>query len=726
MPRMHSAADPSWGPRADLDVLNRDIPRVDGPAKVTGRAEYSHDVRAKGLLYARLVVYPRARGKVESIDVSGALAVPGVLWAKALKEAGANVFYQGADSVLAAVAAETLEALDDGVRAVKAVVKAETKSVVTRKAALADDAPVVARQRDAESNISGLRERGDAAKAEAALAAADVQVDLTFEIPVQHHVCLETHGQVIVPADELVDGRRATVYASSQAVKSEPQGFAPALGLQQREVRVITQHMGGGFGSKFGGGVEAQVAGMIVKETQRPVHLLLPRDQEFSLAGNRSGAHARVRAGASRDGVLTALVGEVDRLGGLGGGSFAALPYIYKVGESATTMRSVHTATDPNRAMRAPGHPQASFVMESVVDALAYAAGVDPLAFRKQNLADAIWHRQLDRVAAELGWAAHPNHTAPGKPDQRGIARGIGFAVSTWGSTAQDSAKCQLVVFPDGSIESRTATQDLGTGARTYVAAIVAEELGLQVADVKAVIGDSDLPANVASGGSVTTGSSAPAIKHAAHLARVALEAKLEVALDAPGAVFVWKDGHVHVKDDAQKKIAWKRVAGLLQEPLDVTGSFQQSLHAGSIHGAQGALVEVDTLTGRVNVLKMVCVQDQGLPLNRLALRSQINGGMVQALSYALMEQRVHDEATGYLLTDNLNSYLIAGCQEIGEIVAIIDDDEERPTLCGMAEAPIVPGQSAIANAIFNACGARLTTLPFSPDNVLTALHGKV
>jgi len=721
MPREHRTADPSWGPRADLDILNRDIPRVDGPDKVTGRAKYSHDMRAPGLLYARLIVYPRTRGKVESIDVSGALAVPGVVWAKALKAAGANVFYQGADSVLAAVAAETLEALDDGVRAVKFVVKADSKAVVTHKGALANDAPVVARQRDAQSNISGLRERGDTAKTEAALAASDVQVDLSFEIPVQHHVCLETHGQVIVP-----DERGATVYASSQAVKGEPQGFAGALGLKQSEVRVITQHMGGGFGSKFGGGIEAQVAGQIVQETKRPVHLLLTRDQEFSLAGNRTGVVARVRAGASKDGALTALAAEVDRLGGLGGGSFAALPYIYKVGEMATKMRSVHTATDPNRAMRAPGHPQASFVMESVVDALAYAAGKDPLEFRKLNLPDPIWQRQLDRVATELGWPAHPHHTAPGKPDARGIARGIGFAVSAWGSSAQDNAKCQVVVFPDGSVESRTATQDLGTGARTYVAAIVAEELGLQVADVEPVIGDSDLPVNVASGGSVTTGSSAPAIKHAAHLAREALEAKLEAVLGAAVGGYVWKGGHVHVKDDTTKKLAWKQVAGLLQEPLDVTGSFQQSLHAGSIHGAQGALVEVDTLTGRVNVLKMVCVQDQGLPLNRMALRSQINGGMVQALSYALMECRVHDEATGYLLTGNLESYLIAGCQEIGELVAIIDDDEERPTLCGMAEAPIVPGQSAIANAIFNACGARLTTMPFSPDNVLTALHGKV
>lgn len=721
MPRPNHAADPSFGPRAELDVLNRDIPRVDGPEKVTGRAKYSHDVRAEGLLYARLVTYPRARGTVEAIDVAPALAIPGVVWAAALKEPGAEVLYQGADSVLAAVAAETLEALGDGVRAVKVKVAAAANPVVTREAALADGAPVVARGRNAASNASGESGRGDEAKAEAALAAAHARVEFTLEIPVQHHVCLETHGQVIVPEE-----RGATVYASSQAVKSEPQGFAGALGLKQAEVRVITQHMGGGFGSKFGGGVEAMVCGRIVQETRRPVHLLLTRDQEFSLAGNRTGAFARIRAGAAADGTLSGLVAEVDRLGGLGRGSFAALPYIYPVADAFTRMRSVHTATDPNRAMRAPGHPQASFVMETAVDALAYATGLDPLAFRKKNLPDPVWHRQLDRVARELGWDAHPHRTAPGKPDARGIARGIGFGVSVWGAGAQDNARCQVVVFPDGSVESRTATQDLGTGARTYVAAIVAEELGLQVKDVKPVIGDSDLPVNVASGGSVTTGSSAPAIKDAAHQAREALEAKLEPVLGAPVGEYVWRDGAVRRRDDPAKSLTWKAVAGLLQEPLEVLGEFRQQLHAGGIHGAQGALVEVDTMTGRVKVLKMVCVQDQGLPLNRLALRSQINGGMVQSLSYGLLEQRVHDEATGYLLTENLNSYLIAGCQEIGELVAIVDDDEERPTVCGMAEAPIIPGHAAIANAIYNACGVRLTRMPFSPDNVLTALYGKV
>jgi xanthine dehydrogenase YagR molybdenum-binding subunit len=410
----------------------------------------------------------------------------------------------------------------------------------------------------------------------------------------------------------------------------------------------------------------------------------------------------------------------------MGGGSLPTHPYIYGVGTAWVNSRSVHTATDPNRAMRAPGHPQASFGMESLVDALAYAAGVDPMEFRKQQLGGqgVAPPTRPRRGGARL--AGPPEPHAAGKPDVRGIARGIGFGVSQWGGGAQDSAKCDVVVFPDGAIESRTATQDLGTGARTYVAAIVAEELGLQVSDVTAVIGDSDLPTNVASGGSVTTGSSAPAIKDAAHRMREALEAKLEPVLGAPVGGYVWKGGRVHARSDAQKGLAWREVAALLQDPLTVQGSFVPSLHAGAIHGAQGALVEVDTLTGRVKVLKMVCVQDQGLPLNRIALRSQINGGMIQALSYGLLEERVIDEANGFMLTNNLDTYLIAGCQEIGEIVSIIDDDEERPSLCGMAEAPIIPGHAAIANAIFNACGARLTKMPFTPDNVLTAIHGKV
>jgi len=493
------------------------------------------------------------------------------------------------------------------------------------------------------------------------------------------------------------------------------------------EIRVVMPHMGGGFGSKLGLGREGAIVARVANETGRPVHLMLDRSQEFTMTGNRSGSRQTIKIGADEDGLLVAMSLDAERHGGVGGGALPGPPYIYRIEGEGTVLsriRPVHTATQTSVAMRAPGHPQASFGMESALDELAYALDMDLVEIRMRNLGSPIHHRQLVRVAEEIGWEDHPNRSQPGEA-VNGIAVGIGFGVSTWGSGARD-AKCDVTVRPDGTVVSATATQDLGTGARTYVAAIVAEELGLPVEKVTPRIGDSSLPPSVGSGGSVTTGSSAPAIKDAAHKAREALEERLVDVLEAPVGGYVWKAERVAVKDDPERSLSWIEVCALLREPLVVNGAFQRSLYQGGIHGAQAARVEVDTLTGRVKVLKMVTCQDQGLPLNRLALRSQINGGMIQALSYGLLERRVFDEQDGYLLSDNMDHYKIAGCQEMPELVALIDDEDERESLCGMAEAPVIPGHSAIANAIHNACGVRLTRMPFTADNVLEAIHGKI
>jgi xanthine dehydrogenase YagR molybdenum-binding subunit len=717
------SSEPSWGKRSDLDVLNRDIPRVDGPVKATGQAVYTHDVRLPNMLWARLLIHPVPRAEIESIGLEAASEMPGVVHIEALKEPGDAVRYMGDDAVLAVVAAETPDQAADALRAIE--VKARRLApVVTPEQALEEGAPVVSRRRNADSNVGRANERGDEALADAALAGAVAVVERSFEIPVQHHVCLETHGHVIQPAP---DDEPVTVYASTQSVGGTPRGLARTLGRDASRIRVLTPHMGGGFGSKFGPGLEGALAARIANATGRPVHLMLTRSDEFAIAGNRSGSRQTLKVGAGSDGRLVGLKLQADKLGGVSGGSLPGPPYIYTVEDEAAVsskIRSVHTATDGSRAMRAPGHPQASFAMEAAMDELAYLLGMDLVEMRIRNLESEVHHRQLRRVAEEIGWGEHPHRDRPGSAEN-GRAVGIGFGVSVWGPGGR-SSRCDVTVRPDGSVVSATATQDLGTGARTYVAAIVAEELGLTVGMVEARIGDSDLPPSVTSGGSVTTGSSAPAIKDAAHKARESLEVLLEDVLEAPVGSYVWKDGQVSVRGDASRSLPWIAVCALLREPLVAQGEFREFLHEGRIHGAQAAKVEVDTLTGRVKVLKMVTCQDQGLPLNRLALRSQINGGMIQALSYGLLEQRVFDEQDGFLLSDNLDLYKIAGAQEIPEMVALIDDEDERPSVCGMAEAPVIPGHSAIAGAIHNACGARLTRMPFTADNVLETLYGKI
>ncbi|MEM8709512.1 MAG: xanthine dehydrogenase family protein molybdopterin-binding subunit [Planctomycetota bacterium] len=718
-----SVSEPSWGKRANLDVLNRDIRRVDGPEKVTGRAVYTHDVRLPNMLYARVLKHPVPRAKIKSVDVEAARTLPGVVHIHIEKEPGSEIRYSGDDSIIAVVAGETPEAALDGVRAI-AVEAENLPPVVSAAAAKADGAPLVNYGRGATSNLASASESGDRAEVDAALSAAAASVELDIEIPIQHHVCLETHGHVVDPVER--DGF-VHVYASTQNVSGMPGQFRRTLDRNADSIRVLTPHMGGGFGSKFGAGLEGALAARVARETGRPVHMMLSRSDEFTMAGNRSGSIQKIRLGADAEGKFVAVDLDAEKLGGTGRGSLPGAPYMYEVPQVASRVVSVKTATDSNRAMRAPGHPQASFGMESAVDMVAYALKLDLVEIRKRNLGSPTHHRQLDRVAAEIGWNDHPNRTAPGRADEGGKAIGIGFGVARWGPGGR-SSQCDVTVNPDGTVVSATATQDLGTGARTYVAAIVAEELGLKVGDVTPRIGDSQLPPSVASGGSVTTGSSAPAIKDAAHQARVALEEKLEPVLGAAPGGYVWRDGRVSVKGAAAdaESLSWTAVCALLREPLTVRGKFKQSLYQGNIHGVQAAKVEVDTLTGRVRVLKMVAMHDQGLPLNRMALRSQINGGLIQGLSYGLLEERVFDEQDGYLLSDNLDLYKIAGAQEMPELVAIIDDDDERESVCGMAESPIIPGHSAIANAIHNACGVRLTKMPFNSANVLEALYGKV
>ena len=703
--------DEAWPSRGSLVLLNHDLPRVDGPAKVSGRARYTHDVRLPGMLYARVLLCPLPRAAV-TLDLEAAKKIPGVAAVWSIGPAETSFVGQP----IAVAAAPTAEIAEDAIRAI--VVKLAPKPwAVDPAQALAPGAP----EARSGGNTSKDSTAGDEKDALAALASADAKVEATYTLPIQHHACLETHGVVV----DYRGGEEATVYGSTQGTFTVHDEAAGELGLPKSRVTAIVDHMGGGFGSKFGLRPLGQVACKLAKELKRPVHLMLDREAEFLTAGNRSGSRQVLRGGASKDGRLVAFVGDVWKLGGQGGGSFpGGRPYIYGFEKSFLRVRSVYTNTDSSCAMRAPGHPQASFGMESLVDELAYKVGVDPLTFRKNNLKDAVYHRQLDAVAREIGWDAHPNKTAPATLAD-GIGVGIGFAVATWGGGGGDGTEVDARIERDGSVVVSVGTQDLGTGVRTYVAAIVAEELGLPLDAVVARIGDSRLGRATPSGGSTTTASLAPAVKDAATKLRKAFAERLAPTLKVDAAKIRFFGGKVADEQDPKRSLAWKQAcAALGADGISARGTFQADLQSSGVHGAQAAKVEVDTLTGRIRVQKMVAMQDCGLPLNRMAVRSQMQGGMVQSLSYGLLEGRVIDPAGGWALNANFEDYKLAHAFEIPEMVALIDDEDARPVI-GLAEPSVIPGHGAIANAVFNACGARIRDLPMTPDKVLAAL-GKV
>jgi len=264
-------------------------------------------------------------------------------------------------------------------------------------------------------------------------------------------------------------------------------------------------------------------------------------------------------------------------------------------------------------------------------------------------------------------------------------------------------------------------TQDLGTGTRTFTRAIVAEEFGLQVTDVKEEIGSSKLGGANSSGGSTTAASLAPAVKDGAYKARMAFAEKVGPLLDnAKPEEITFRNGNVIAKG---KTLTWKQACNALPSAgVTARGVWRTELQAAGIHGAAFAEVEVDVETGQIRPIKMVHVQDGGLPLNRLTMESQINGGMIQSLGMALWEGRVMDAQLGMQLNPGFGDYKLPGTLEMPELIPIIDDDDKREVVIGIAEGCIIPALGAVINAVFSACGVRVRELPITPDKILMGL----
>jgi len=706
-------AGPGWGPNDKHTLLNHRLTRVDGPLKVTGNAIYTYDVRLPKMLYGRILRCPHGHARVKKVDSAAALAMPGV---KAVIQAPLTEF-RFAGSPVAAVAATTPELAHDAVRAL--VIDYEVlPHVVMAADALKPDAPEVLPKNPGKPDEKNLRlanKSGDADKVEAALKNCDAVVEAEYLTPRIHHACLETHGLVV----DYSGGGSATIYATTQGTFTIPKDAADALGLPESSVTATVQHMGGGFGSKFGIGIEGGLACLLSKETKTPVKLMLTRYDEFVMAGNRSGSWQKFRAGANKDGTLVAVKARQYRLGGVGRGSQAGQPYaVYSAGEVYREVYSLHTNEDSSIAMRAPGHPQASFAMESLLDELAYKIGMDPVAFRKKNMRDKVYHRQLDRGAREIGWEKRSGNPGGGAGPRQ---RGMGCAAGTWGGGGNDRCKVDVTVSRDGSVVVAVGTQDLGTGTRTFTRAIVAEELGLQIKDVVEQIGNSKLGSANDSGGSTTAASLSPSVKDAAIKTRLALAERLSPLLgNAKPEEISFTGGNII---GGGKSLSWKQACTALPA-AGVTGHgvWRSDLQATGVHGVSFAEVEVDIETGKVQPIKLIQVQDGGLPLNRLTMESQINGGMIQALGMAFWEGRVMDAQLGLQLNPGFGDYKLPGSLEMPELVPIIDDDDKREVVIGIAEAAIIPALGALANAVFNACGVRVRELPITPDKILMGL----
>lgn len=707
-------ADPKYHWPDHQSVLGTPVKRLDGPEKVTGRARYTFDINRPGMLYGRIVRSPHPHARIVSIDLAAARRAPGVkaamVWRDPANPERNTVMYQGDE--IAAVAADTEERAIDAARLVKVEYEVLPHLTLVDQA-LAGNAPEIFKGGNVRQGA--VQETGDLA---AGFKEAAHVVEETYSTHVITHVCLESHGTVCE-----WDGDQLTAWVSTQGISAAREGFASGLQIPSANVRVITQYMGGGFGSKMAPDAQGLICARLAKEAKAPVKLMLDRKEEHLATGNRPSATARVKAGVSADGMLTAFDAETWGTGGAGAAAGFPLPYIYQFPNRRRTHKDVYINTGQQRPMRAPGHPQGSFVTEVLMEELADRVNMDPIEFRIKNLPpeapNAMWGAYLRRGAAEFGW---DKRHKTGDPAPGPIKTGMGVAINTWGGGGRGPSQARCEIASDGLVVVKCGTQDLGTGTRTLIAVIAADTLGLPASAVRPEIGDTMFPISGGSGGSTTAAAVSPAVRIAVVNALDALKEKVAPTLGVEPAALVAAGGRIHVRDNPSKGLAWNDACKLLAtQPISVEGNWQPGLSSVTTSGVQFAEVSVDVETGIVKVKRVLAIQDCGLIVSRLTAESQVYGGIVGSLNFALFEDRILDRNTGQMVNPNMEWYLLAGMSDVPQIDVRLVDQPERGVI-GIGEPPTVSTAAAITNAVRNAIGVTVRSLPLTPAKILQTL----
>lgn len=686
---------------AATKYISHSTKRIDAPAKLTGQARYSSDIQYNGLLYGMILRSKWPAAKILAVNLDQARQVPGIKAAVTLKDFPQTIRFYGEE--IAAVAGTSKQACLDALRVIQVQAEVNHSFVVKEDDARDENSPPVWAGTP-NASPPHVREHGSVDTAFPECAAV---IEGFYTTPVQIHNPMETHGHTVSWTD---DG--LTAWSSTQGISSVRDGFAGSLQLDQSKVRVITEYMGGGFGAKFGAGAEGILAARLSREAKAPVRLMLTRFDQALAVGNRPSSFQKIKLGATADGMLhafemenygTAGIGGGADAGGGGGGADIPAPYLYRVPNSRVKQSAVAINAGSARAFRAPGNPPASFGMESAMDDLAVKLGLDPLEFRLKNDPNPIRQHEFKLGAEKLGWSQ--KYQKPGSSP--GIVKtGIGCAGAAWpaGGGAKNT-QGEAQINPDGSIEFRLGVQDIGTGTRTVIAVIAAELLGLKPEQITVRVGDTNFPPGPGSGGSTTCPSISPTVFDVCTNALSQLQTLSGLA-DARGENWF----------AACKKLG--------VNPLVVHGRWQGGLSSDHACGVQFAEVAVDTETGLVTVKKIVAVHDCGLIINKITLESQINGGTIMGLGYALYEERVMDDLSGVVLNPNFETYKLPGIADVPEIEVILVNMPERGVI-GIGEPSTVPTAGAIANAVANAIGVRVSSLPITPAKVLAAL-GKV
>jgi xanthine dehydrogenase YagR molybdenum-binding subunit len=683
--------------------------RADARLKVTGQARYAVEQPLEGVAHAVIVTSTIAKGTVTAVDASDALAAAGVLAVLHHDNAprvqpvddhelavlqSAEVAYRG--QIVGCVVADSLEAARGGAELVRVSYDERDHDVVLRAEHPRSYAPEVV-----NPNFPAATSVGDL---EAGLARAAVTIDATYTTPALHNNAMEPHATTAVWEDGGL-----LLHDSSQGASNARKTIAKVFGLDVEQVRIVNEHVGGGFGSKGTPRPSAVLAAMAASVVQRPVRLAVTRRQMFTFTGYRTPTIQRMRLGADADGRLTAIghdvVEQTSTVREFAEQTAIATRVMYAAPDRSTSHRLVELDLPTPSWMRAPGECPGMFALESAIDELALECGIDPIELRVRNepevapeSGDPFSSRNLVAClrdgAERFGWERREELRGRGAD---GLLRGMGVAASTYPAYMGPSS-ARAIARPGGRFTVQIAATDLGTGARTVLAQIAAEALGAGPADVRIEIGDSSLPFGTTAGGSMGTASWGTAV----HGACSALARKLEAA-----GASVCEEAVVADYDSADF----------------VKGRAQMARHA---YGAQFAQVAVDPVSGELRCERLLGVFAAGRIINPRTARSQFIGGMTMGLGMALMEETVLDEHLGMWVNTDLAGYHVATNPDVRAIDAFwVEEHDEHLNPMGskgIGEIGIVGTAAAVANAVCDATGVRVRDLPIRLDRLVGRL----
>jgi xanthine dehydrogenase YagR molybdenum-binding subunit len=739
--------DPNQEPRPwkETQVVGKPLPRIDAYERLSGAAIFPSDVVAPDMLYGAIVRCPHPHALVKSVDTGEAESLKGVRCVITASSPVADLKwpYQNVRTKLfdphcrfegeavAAVAAETPYQAWDAVRAIR--VKYQVLPfIVDERKTLEPNAPLV-HGKDARVGEPEKYERGNV---EQGFRDADVVMEQEYRTECELHTPMELHGCVAK-----WDGDALTIWESTQGVYAVQSLIAKVLGLPMSKVRVIGHYVGGAFGSKLQARKYTIIAALLAKKTGRPVKLFLTREETFLAVGNRSAINMKLKAGVKKDGTLTALEFScVGTSGAYPGGAVHLVDWqirdLYSCPNVRTERIDTYTHAGVACPFRAPGHPQGAWALEQTLDALAEKIGMDPVDLRLKNIASFSQARAgnppytttgfkecLEQGAKAFGWKEKRKRKAPDPSDPEHIRRGIGMAGCMWfaGGGKQPSTVI-LKLFSDGSANLNMGASDLGVGTKTVMAMVVAEELGLKLENIQIEHADTGTTQFATpSGGSKTVPTEAPAVRSAA--AQIKQQLLKMAAKDLRTTKLILKDGEVVSKDDPSKSVKISQISGLKEQGVIIGIGYRgpnPKDKAVNPFGAQFCEVKVNTNTGEVEIVRFVAAHDSGRVMNRLTYDSQVIGGITMGIGFGMTEMRVLDgNETGKLCNRNWCDYKVPTALDVPtDIVSVpVDPGDEEANSTGakgLGEPVTIPTAAAIANAVYNATGIRITNTPIN------------